>query len=67
MRKFKSGDTVRLKSGGPLMTVHDYHTNNPDDKRLTCTWFDNKEIKSATFLEDVLIAGARPSLKTISL
>ena len=34
---FKVGDTVRLKSGGPLMTVIDL-----DGERVRCQWFDEK-------------------------
>lgn len=40
MRKFKTGGIVRLKSGSPEMTVQNYHTDDPNDKRLTCMWFD---------------------------
>lgn len=33
---FQPGDTVRLKSGGPVMTVQSY--DDPTG-RVNCTWF----------------------------
>ena len=43
--KFKIGDTVRLKSGGPLMTVT--NVGNEEGKDLVwCSWFEKgKESK----------------------
>jgi uncharacterized protein YodC (DUF2158 family) len=44
---FKEGDTVRLKSGGPLMTISliDQESNS-----ASCEWFDSKkEFKAADF------------------
>jgi len=35
---FKIGDTVMLKSGGPLMTVE----NEEEGGRVMCKWFDEK-------------------------
>jgi uncharacterized protein YodC (DUF2158 family) len=32
---FNCGDTVKLKSGGPNMTV-----DNASSSRITCVWFD---------------------------
>jgi uncharacterized protein YodC (DUF2158 family) len=38
---FEAGDTVQLKSGGPMMTVE--HAGNYADGvfRVLCTWFDS--------------------------
>lgn len=53
MREFKVGDTVKLKSGGPAMTI-----NKIDGNEISCQWFDNKEIKGATFIKEVLEHGS---------
>lgn len=58
MEKINKGDIVRLKSGGPKMTVEDYQWNafkNSYDKgKLQCTWFKNEERHSEVFAVDAL-------------
>ena len=49
MEKFIKGDVVRLKSGGPDMTVHDVKAS-----KVTCVWFVNKVKKSDVFDVDTL-------------
>lgn len=47
---FSAGDTVRLNSGGPLMTVE-----SVDDNRCKCTWFDDKnKLQTASFAAPLL-------------
>jgi uncharacterized protein YodC (DUF2158 family) len=41
---FEPGDTVKLKSGGPLMTV-----NNVDGEDVICVWFEGKDAKERAF------------------
>lgn len=53
MPELKAGDTVRLKSGGPAMTVleivENMHTKQPHWAK--CQWFDGKgELKEEDFL-----------------
>jgi uncharacterized protein YodC (DUF2158 family) len=51
-QKFKRGDTVRLKSSSPEMTVARY---DPEDSLdVTCTWFSNNELKEHSFHQDLL-------------
>ena len=53
MAKFKAGDVVVLKSGGPKMTVQGYLKT--EDTKLSCTWFnDDKERLSDNFYESNL-------------
>lgn len=49
---FKIGDTVRLKTGGPLMTV----ALIKSDTEILCVWFVDDEKKSNAFHPDVLDA-----------
>lgn len=54
MSEFNKGDQVKLKSGGPVMTVQstgDYAPMGPEDG-VSCTWFDVKHVRK----EDVFDA-----------
>ena len=42
-QKFKTGDVVKLKSGGPIMTV----TNVAGTDAVNCVWFDNNNKESS--------------------
>jgi len=46
MSEIKAGDRVRLKSGGPTMTVSRLEDNGLN---AVCGWFDGKKEKLATF------------------
>jgi uncharacterized protein YodC (DUF2158 family) len=51
-QRFQSGDVVRLKSGGPNMTVVDYgQYGYVDEKQYKCKWFVGNKPTEATFLE----------------
>jgi uncharacterized protein YodC (DUF2158 family) len=40
---FKVGDTVRLKSGSPLMTVINVGPDGMSEPNVACTWFSDDE------------------------
>ncbi len=40
---FKVGDTVRLKSGSPLMTVTKVHPDDTGEVKVGCLWFSVDE------------------------
>jgi uncharacterized protein YodC (DUF2158 family) len=51
--RFKPGDVVRLKSGGPGMTVVTLDRFGGADQKYKCRWFDAKNV-----LEDALFTEA---------
>ncbi len=40
---FKIGDTVRLKSGSPLMTVINVRPDETSEPNVACAWFSDDE------------------------
>jgi uncharacterized protein YodC (DUF2158 family) len=50
--KFKSGDAVQLKSGGPKMTIT--KTNTFQHDHFDCKWFAGSKLNQGTFAEDEL-------------
>jgi uncharacterized protein YodC (DUF2158 family) len=58
---FKPGDSVRLKSGGPIMTIGG--TVNPKDY-ADCYWFDPSQVPQTLYHHDIPItANHRLSIK----
>lgn len=52
--KYKMGDVVRLRSGGPNMTVQGY-TDLGTGEIVSCQWFDRAEkLQKGNFREDAL-------------
>lgn len=56
MAEFKNGDIVRLKSGGPEMTVNDLLAGC-DPPEINCSWFNGGKHESAKFHPDTLERG----------
>ena len=52
--KFKEGDKVKLKSGGPVMTVESITTKNDDRTGYYCVWFRGAQKETSNFREEVL-------------
>jgi len=50
-QEFQTGETVKLISGGPTMTVKEIDDYN----RVECQWFAGKKLESGYFLPDSLI------------
>jgi uncharacterized protein YodC (DUF2158 family) len=46
MEGLKAGDVVRLKSGGPKMTVQG---EGDFEGQILCQWFDKGEVKIGSF------------------
>ena len=60
-KKFSTGDTVQLKSGGPLMTVDGYaplsdlsDSDARSETDVECAWFENGKMMRDTFHQDML-------------
>ena len=52
-QEFKVGDTVKLISGGPVMTVKDPHYLS--GVNILCQWFAGKKLEHGEFRPDSLI------------
>lgn len=53
---FNLGDTVRLKSGGPVMTINEKAQGGAG---LVCVWFAGHEVRHHAFKPEALEAAAR--------
>jgi uncharacterized protein YodC (DUF2158 family) len=52
---FDLGNTVRLRSGGPVMTINE----KAQGGGLVCVWFAGNEVKHHTFRPEALEAAMR--------
>jgi uncharacterized protein YodC (DUF2158 family) len=53
MENFNVGDVVRLKSGGPKMTISVVRSD--DDGRVETTWFDEKGVERGGVYQPALL------------
>ena len=54
---FSVGEIVKLKSGGPDMTIEDVMTNMNDDPNgnYRCQWFAGKKLDNGVFPHESLV------------
>ena len=58
-QKFKTGDIVQLKSGGPKMTVNGAELPSGAAKQYySCQWFAGSKLEGGTFPEESLTVPA---------
>ena len=49
---YSVGDIVKLKSGGPVMTIHSVNDTFTGEKvEYTCKWFSGSKLQNGTFEE----------------
>lgn len=48
-RNYEIGDVVKLRSGGPSMTVTNFGSAYGPADDVVCVWFDGNDKKSSTF------------------
>ncbi len=53
---WEKGDLVRLKSGGPDMTVQEVS----EERGVNCYWFDGKKLLNGSFTCEALVDGKTP-------
>jgi len=53
MADFKKGELVKLKSGGPTMTVKDVGKYDLIDDGVLCEWYDVKDNKYQERIFDI--------------
>ena len=53
---YKVGDTVKLKAGGPDMSISRIlYKDRPDDTTYECQWFAGKKLESGYFPPQSLV------------
>jgi uncharacterized protein YodC (DUF2158 family) len=57
---FNVGDVVRLKSGGPNMTV-----NNASSSMIMCTWFDSSNVYHHRYFNQGALEKVAPAEKPV--
>jgi len=73
MNQIEIGSTVKLKSGGPIMTVESYGTKleagrfvvkNVDDmEKVVCQWFEENTLQTGIFpIASLVVADDSPPL-----
>lgn len=61
MTDFKPGDTVRVKSGGPIMTISQVAEDSLGEMTAWCSWFDGQRAERGTFPVTVLVHAEPPT------
>lgn len=56
--EIKAGDQVKLKSGGPTMTVKNIGNYSYEKNVAMCAWFDGSKLKEDTFVLATLVVTA---------
>ena len=62
--KFKTGDVIVLKSGGPKMTVTGIHAPHGGTIHVDTAWFAGAKKEHGTFPQDTLELPAPPKSKS---
>lgn len=52
--KLTTGTVVRLKSGGPNMTVMQDAPNDQSGVQIACSWFERTELRHGRFAQGAL-------------
>jgi len=61
--RWKIGDVVRLKSGGPSMTLQAIVPSGG----VVCSWFDGGKLTSQSFAPEALVEASQPEVKVTSV
>jgi uncharacterized protein YodC (DUF2158 family) len=64
-QKFKIGDEVQHKSGGPKMVVKGYEPK--DGEEVLCEWFDKNTPHEKAFHQDTLKKYEAPRIRVTSI
>ena len=59
--EFQVGDTVRLKSEGPVMTVDMTPSQNDVRQEYYCVWFSDKKEKREEYFPEEALEKAEPA------